>query len=185
MQVYRIQGNGLVPTCTDLYSSRVWKWSNRIGFLYQDKLVHTRTYQYIQDGTNIFILIPVHTNNRYGMILYILWHTCLYLIQTGVYQYILVHTGSDQHTSIYWYKLVITGTCCYRLVYTGTYWYILIYQCTKKVANKVRTRDLLHTFRMLYHCTASVQTANTILILDFSPKIPLFSPKRNFFLQTE
>ena len=31
----------------------------------------------------------------------------------------------------------------------------------KKGANRVQTRDLLHTFRMLYHCTASVQTANT------------------------
>ncbi len=82
-------------------------------------------------------------------------------------QYMLVYT------SIYWYIpvyiYILNSKSMYRLpVHTGMYWVVLVcagmYQSRfgfKNGANQVRTRDLLHTFRMLHRCTARVQTPTT------------------------
>ena len=96
------------------------------------------------------------------------------LVCTSTYLYILVHTDSYQSCKsrpIYTLVLVCTSTYQYRKDQKSTYQYVLactgIYQYIpgipgfKKSANRVRTRDLVHTSRILYHCAASTQQTNS------------------------
>ena len=99
--------------------------------MYWYLLVHTSIYSYILPGKSMYWLIQVHT---------------------ATYQYMQVHTST--------YVLIPAHTNSYKfiLLCTGTYLHIPGF---KKGANHIRTRDLYHTFRLLSHCTARVQTPNT------------------------
>ena len=104
-------------------------------------LVHTSTYQYI----------PVHTSTY-----------CLILTGECVYLYILLYTVTSKyisvHTSSYQFILKQTGTYQHIPKHTSSY---LSWSGFKKDANRFWTQDLLHTIRMLSHCTARVQTPDT------------------------
>ncbi len=91
-----------------------------------------------------------------------LFNHMLCICYTVTYMNIPVHTST--------YLLIHACTCTYYfiLLHTGTYQYIpvhiisyLTWSRFKKDTNGFRTRDLLHTMRMHYHCTERVQTPNT------------------------
>ena len=46
-------------------------------------------------------------------------------------------------------------------LHTCIYSFVLVVPGFKKPANEVRTRDILHTFRLLHRCTARAQRGNT------------------------
>ena len=102
--------------------------------------------------------------------------TCWYMpVYTGVYQHVPAYTNTYQIVKVctdsHWHIIFYTSTCQNIPAYTGMYWYVLVCTCMywymlvytgmyqsrsefKNGANRIRTRNLLHTFRMHYHCTA-------------------------------
>jgi len=101
--------------------------------------------------TSMYWYVPVHTSTY-----------CLILTGECVYLYILLYTVTSKyisvHTSSYQFILKQTGTYQHIPKHTSSY---LSWSGFKKDANGFWTQDLLHTVRMLSHCTARVQTPDT------------------------
>ena len=101
--------------------------------------------------TSMYWYVPVHTSTY-----------CLILTGECVYLYILLYTVTSKyisvHTSSYQFILKQTGTYQHIPKHTSSY---LSWSGFKKDANRFWTQDLLHTVRMLSHCTARVQTPDT------------------------
>ena len=123
----------------------------------------TRQYEKTPELQNMLVCTSIYV--------FILVSTDSYQSYASTYQYRPMHTSSYQHISICKYIPVQTST--YQLIQAHSNTYLYVLACTdlyqyipeisgfKKVANKVQTRDLLHTFCILYRCTASAQRTNT------------------------
>ena len=146
IQVYRTFGYCHVLPCTLMYRD-VSSNGERLNWW----IGNQSKCWYIRVCTGMYWYIPVHTSTY-----------CLILTGECVYLYILLYTVTSKyisvHTSSYQFILKLTGTYQYIPKHTRSY---LSWSGFKKDANGFWTQDLLHTVRMLSHCTARVQTPDT------------------------